>query len=434
MKYISILVLFVSTVGSQPIFADDKSQVKNYIEQKDDSSFLLDYTITHSIIHKGVFDEEVFVHSHAAAIPGRVPILVLTTQKKITRGVDAFYSRFESTSNNLGKTWAELVEIPSTRREIIHPAGDKAYADSTPQWHAVTGSVLSIGVIIPYGMRNPWGSGRTDPEPIFPDFSRPRKIAYMVRLSTGQWSKVKMLKLPSDFAEYHAPASSQRYDLGNGNILLPVCCQRGDNPKYICVLECRFDGKLLEYIRQGHDIRLPGSGKVAGLAEPSLTYFQNQYFMTLRNQKSAYVTISKDGLNFVEPKIWRWNNGEPIDSYSTQQHWVTHSDGLFLVYTRRGVTSKGIFNSRAPLYIAKVDPDRLCVIKSTERVLFPNKGYPLGNFGVTTVNEKETIVITTEWPRIEFTKPMLDAGNDILMARIKWNKPNRYVARGMRKK
>lgn len=378
-----------------------------------------DYSITNSIVHEGEFDEEIFAHSRAALIPGPQPLLVLTTQKKITRGVDAFYSRYECTSRDMGQTWTDLVEIPATRRAVIDPAGDRAYADSTPQWHAASGIVLSIGVIIPYGMRNPRGAGRTDPEPVFPDFSRPRKTAYMVRHPAGRWGPVRRLDLPADFPAYHAPSSCQRVDLANGHILQPLHCQPGQDVKHVRVLELRFDGDRLEYLRQGNEIRLPGSGKAVWLAEPSLVRFQDQYLLTIRNAKAAFVAHSKDGLHFDRPRRWCWDNGEVLDSYATQQHWLRLGGKLFLVYTRCGPASKGIFNSRAPLYLAQVDPQRLCVIRSTERVLFPNQGYPLGNFGITEISNAEALVFTTEWPRIEFDQLMRDRGNDILMAHIK---------------
>ena len=56
-----------------------------------------------------------------------------------------------------------------------------------------------------------------------------------------------------------------------------------------------------------------------------------------------------------------------------------------------------VFRNRAPILMAQVDPDRLCVIRETERVIIPNTGARLGNFGITPVSENEVWVVETEW-------------------------------------
>ncbi|MBE9509285.1 MAG: exo-alpha-sialidase, partial [Bacteroidetes bacterium] len=80
--------------------------------------------------------------------------------------------------------------------------------------------------------------------------------------------------------------------------------------------------------------------------------------------------------------------------------------------------------NRAPLFIAQVDPDLLCVLKTTERVLIPERGAMMGNFGVTTINEKETWVTVGENMH---PKENLHRGADgsVFAARILWSKPNR---------
>ena len=45
---------------------------------------------------------------------------------------------------------------------------------------------------------------------------------------------------------------------------------------------------------------------------------------------------------------WTFDDGSELGNYNTQQHWVTHSDGLFLVYTRRGADNDDIARHRAP--------------------------------------------------------------------------------------
>ena len=104
--------------------------------------------------------------------------------------------------------------------------------------------------------------------------------------------------------------------------------------------------------------------------------------------------------------------------------------GLFLVYTRRGVNNDHVFRHRAPLLIAQVDPERLCVIRSTERVLIPDKGADLGNFDITNVNANETWVIAAEGMQ---TQPATGApsqygsNNNVYVARVIWNQPNQAL-------
>jgi hypothetical protein len=144
-----------------------------------------------------------------------------------------------------------------------------------------------------------------------------------------------------------------------------------------------------------------------------------------------------------------------VPTYNTQQHWVTHSDGLFLVYTRQADNNGHIFRHRAPLFIAEVDPERLCLIRASERILVPERGARLCNFGVVDVNERETWVTVAEWmqnggiwgeemrrllletytgeelapfesaPHMSGLIPLLGADNSVYAARILWDTPNR---------
>ena len=70
--------------------------------------------------------------------------------------------------------------------------------------------------------------------------------------------------------------------------------------------------------------------------------------------------------------------------------------GLFLVYTRRGAGNDHIFRHRAPLFIAQVDPSRLCVIRATEKVLLPAEGATLGNSGVCRISDQESWITCGE--------------------------------------
>ena len=138
---------------------------------------------------------------------------------------------------------------------------------------------------------------------------------------------------------------------------------------------------------------------------------------------AGYVTMGDDGLHFAEPRTWTFDDGSDLGSYNTQQHWVTHSDGLFLVYTRRGLNNDHVIRHRAPLVIAEVDPRRVTVKRKTERILVPERGTRLGNFGMTDVSPTETWITTVEWMQpVGVAKYGSD--NSVFVAKLIWNRPN----------
>jgi hypothetical protein len=100
---------------------------------------------------------------------------------------------------------------------------------------------------------------------------------------------------------------------------------------------------------------------------------------------------------------------------------------LFLVYTRRGANNDHVFRHRAPLFMAQVDPKRLCVLRKTERILVPERGARLGNFGVANINKDETWVTVAEWMQ---PKGVEQHGSDgsVFVARIHWARPNGTVS------
>jgi len=143
----------------------------------------------------------------------------------------------------------------------------------------------------------------------------------------------------------------------------------------------------------------------------------------MRNDRAAYIAVGSDGLHFSEPRKWTFDDGADLGSYNTQAHWVTHPEGLFLVYTRRGANNDNVIRHRAPLFIARIDPERLVAIRATERELVPNKGAQLGNFAVVDVNEHETWVTTSEGMSPRDTSKS-GANGRVYAARILWETPN----------
>jgi hypothetical protein len=187
-----------------------------------------------------------------------------------------------------------------------------------------------------------------------------------------------------------------------------------------------FDGQRLKIDKVGPPLR-NRTGR--GLLEPSVTQFGGKFWITIRAEDNrGYVSVSDDGLNWNQQQAWCWDDGSPLEMSTTQQHWLTHSDGLFLVYTRRDASNVNVVRWRAPLWVAQVDTAKRCLIKSTEQVVLPLVGDGvnnpenvalMGNFDVTNVSPEQSWVTVGEWmPRSRYR-------GDTLLARIRWSKPNR---------
>lgn len=372
------------------------------------------FRIQLDVVSHGYDGKTCWVHPRAGVIPGATPSVVMTMQKLLLTGSDVFYALNDLRTDDLGRTWSPIVEHDQTLGRRQEPGGViVATCDFTPKWHAKTGKLLGIGQTVRYENNKVMENQKRDP-------------SYSVYdEKTRHWSPWVTLAMPDEPKFYNTGTGSiQRVDLENGEILLPIDFKGKEDKWYsVTVLRCAFDGTTLRRIEQGNELAL-ASGR--GLYEPSLTRLKGRYYLTLRNDTAGYVCASSDGLHFSEPKVWTWDDGTELGNYNTQQHWVTHGDSLYLVYTRRGANNDHVFRNRAPLFMAEVDPAKLQVIRATECVLVPEHGARLGNFGVTEVSENETWVTVAEWmqtwgPHI-IIKPdnAFGADNKVYAARILW--------------
>lgn len=386
----------------------------------------LDYQIEVTKALSGYDGKTCWVHARAGTIPpstaanaGTLPIVVVTMQKLDITGSDVFFGLHDVRTDDFGKTWVGPREHQTLRRVAPRAGVEIVPCDFTPKWHQQSGKLLGTGATF-------WYDTKTN-KIIHHSASETAYSVYDPQ--TRGWSQWKSLEMPPEAQfEFSRAGCTQRYDLPNGDILLPLYYNKLTDPLHTStVARCQFDGTTLKYVEHGNAMSHP-SGR--GFAEPSLTKFGNWFYLTLRNDDFAAVTRSRDGLHFESPKPWTFDDDKPLGSYNTQAHWVTHSDGLFLVYTRKGAGNDHVFRHRAPLFIAQVDPERMVVLKKTERIITPERGAGLGNFGVTTVNENETWVIVTEWMQTWGPKLIIPvdnkygADNTLYISKIKWSKPN----------
>ncbi|HEY1109755.1 MAG TPA: hypothetical protein VGE76_14000, partial [Opitutaceae bacterium] len=291
--------------------------------------------------------------------------------------------------------------------------------DFWPKWHAKSGKLLGTGHAVYYR-----GDRR-------PEAGQKAQLPYSIYdPATRTWTPWVALTVPagSPLENGFGAGCTQRYDLPDGDILLPVAFRPKDGKfTHVKVIRCGFDGKTLTVKAEGNAMTIETK---RGVAEPSLARFGGRYFLTIRHDDGAWVATGEDGLHFGPIKPWLWDDGTPLGSYNTQAHWVTHDDALYLVYTRKGANNDHVFRHRAPLFIGQVDPATQRVLRATERILIPEKGARYGNFGVCDVSDRETWVVETEWmqrPGPDHVIPVdnpYGAKGRVYAARILWEKPN----------
>ena len=161
-----------------------------------------------------------------------------------------------------------------------------------------------------------------------------------------------------------------------------------------------------------------------GLLEPQIVQYNGRLYMTMRAEDGfGYVSVSEDsGSSWSEPQAWRWHGGEKIPMHTTMTKLLSHTGGMLLVYTRIREDNRNVFRSRAPLHCADVDPATLSLRRSTERVIIPNRGLPVGNFWVWPIDPTKSYVCATEWPRDNRA-----ANGDTWLAKIHWKRPNKRM-------
>lgn len=351
---------------------------------------------------------------HPSAGNDGSPLAVMTMSLLDLSGSDVFTGTYGLHSDDLGKNWTApyAVENLNPRHELIEGVNKPvAISDFWPQFHRHSKKILGIGHTVVYTPE--WKVANP----------RPRHTAFSV-YDAGQrsWAPWQKMQMPAGEKFANAGAGCvQRYDEADGSIILPLYFSPPGSSARVTVARCTFDGTALRYAAHGNELSVDDGTR--GLHEPSVTKYQNTYFLTIRNDQCGYVTRSRDGLHFEQLQSWKFDDGTDLGNYNTQQHWVRHSDALFLVYTRRGAQNDHVFRHRAPLFMAEVDPDRLCVIRETERVLIPERGARLGNFGVTEVGPDETWVTVSEWMQPEGVEKYGSDGS-VYVARIHWERAN----------
>lgn len=234
------------------------------------------------------------------------------------------------------------------------------------------------------------------------------------------WDTEGLKMIPFPFDTISALMHGQPIEFDNGDMLLSF---------YVTTKEMLTAGVItirysltedgLKIVKAGTLLR--GDSYARGFCEPSVAMLHGKYYMTLRTDEVGLLSTSDDGYGFTKPESWKWDDGTVLENYNTMQRWIRHPDGLYLAYTRKGAHNDHVFRHRAPMFMARFDEDRLCLIKDSEVILVPELGARLGNFSVTDVSDNESWLTTAEWMQ-PIGCEKYGSDNAIWIARIKWEK------------
>jgi len=359
-------------------------------------------------------------HPRACRVPGnQTHDKVLMTLQSIG-GSDVFGPVHWTETDDVGTRWSKPAPIAGLGRSTIDDGYEEGTCDVVPEFHPPTGTVVAIGHNVYYK------------DNILARPQRRRHPVYVIRGTDGTWTAPARLEWDDPRASnIYTCGCSQRVTLDDGDLLVPFSFGSAERThRSVTTVRCSFDGQRIQ-IRDVGDTLDNSAGR--GLLEPSLAKLDGRYYLTIRAEdERGYVAASDDGLKWEPQQAWAWDNGEPLTMSTTQQHWITHSDGLFLVYTRRDEQNQGLFRWRAPLFMAEVDRQSLRLVRASERVVLPliregadgnseKQAARMGNFHTVNVTPEES------WVTVGETRPEAGWSGDTLLARIRWSKPNRLV-------
>jgi hypothetical protein len=367
--------------------------------------------IERSILFNGRAGGTTWFHPRACMIPTSAGPLAFMTLQSIT-GSDVFGHVNWSMSRDLGKSWTPPQKIAALGRHPTRNELTEGVCDVVPEYHPQTGTVLAIGHNVYYDKAGRLARPQLERYPV-----------YVVRTPDGRFSHADKLDWddPRGTAIYTC-GCAQRVTLPDGRVLIPISfAPKGQTARSVGSVLCAFDGRTLTIEQSGNEL---SNGIKRGLLEPTLARFQGTFHMTIRAEDNrGYVTSSYDGLTWQPQRPWCWDDGQPLTMSTTQQRWLPHAGGLYLVYTRKADKNVNVFRWRAPLYLARVDTEKLCLIRATERVVFPLIGdgvndprhvARMGNFHTVAATPNES------WVTVGECLPHDDWRGDLLLARIQW--------------
>jgi len=376
---------------------------------------------------KTILNGDIYFHPRATIIKDK---LLMTMQA--INGSDFFGPIQYSISSDKGENWTKpefvqgmgCVPVSEGTEEAISGVVPESFSqiregicDVIADYHPASGKVIAIGHNVYYkGNRFYDSIGDFNPS----DSELKRFPVYTVQDNQGKWTgKREKLRFP-EFEDYsiYTCNCAQKIILPDGKMLIPITF--GNYCRSVTSFLCDFNGEDLSVIKRGNVLE---NSVKRGLIEPSMVEYQDKFYMTMRAEDDhGYLSVSNDGLNWSLIKAWQWNDGTALTMGSTQQHWLKLGGKLHLVYTRKTEDNTGVMRWRAPIFIAEVDTQRLCLIKDTEQIVLPMRGDPekpetigmMGNFHPLALSETEAIVTVGEM------RPRMNYSGETLLARLRY--------------
>lgn len=309
----------------------------------------------------------------------------LTYSMLLLSGSDVVNDHYVAKSTDGGKSFCtpEVLERLETRKDgvrTIFSGCSEFYSKFHKRW-------FSIGLKTSYA---------DDKEPICVGGISVCTPHYIFRNTQSGHYEGELRSIPMPFSCTSVVPHGQVIEYENGEFLLSFyVVLEGEIKASGLTVRYRYENDALTIVGAGTPIAAPSSKR--GVCEPSVASLFGRYYATLRTDEQGLLAVSEDGFHFSEPMPWRWDDGSILENYNTMQRWIRHRDGLFLAYTRRGAHNDHVFRHRAPLFMARFDEEKLCLIKDTEVILVPELGARLGNFCVTEMAEDEIWLSTAEW-------------------------------------
>lgn len=353
-----------------------------------------------SILWPGKREGSAWFHPKAT----RTPHSIFLTAQRIT-GSDVYHQVHFTESFDEGKTWTPRQPIPGLERRILGDGYEDLLCDVVPEYHAPSRSILCLGSDVHYRH-----------EKLVKPFTD-RWIRYFFRRPDGTWTTPRQLRFDHPAASQTMSAGcGQRLTLANGDVLIPVYLGAEQTPRAVTTLLCSCRDESLSVKAHG---RILHYAVRRGLLEPSLMQAAGLYWMTIRAEDNrGYFSSSPDGLAWSDIRPYLFDDGSPLITSTTQQHWLRHQDSLWLAYTRKDPSNEHIFRWRTPTWLAQFDTNRRVLLKATERIAIPMDGPAYhGNFHPMHGNERETWITNCDL----LLEPQFRG--DTTITRIFWSQP-----------
>ena len=370
------------------------------------------YTMYRDILAEGFDGRFCRVSPQTFLTPdGRIHIAYTMLQLS---GSDVFHDRFVISSADGGRTFSGPQPFNGAP-ETIENGVRQVYALNA-YYHPASGSVYALGRMTCY---------ENEKHPILDRKDSMRAITGVFHPDTMQFSDCAVL-IPAGTESLDNLTFMEPLDEPDGTVLIPACGRPCDRAQHeVAVFRFAVENGRLRFLERGPSVARPDLSR--GLCEPRLTRLGKTWYLTMRSDEAAWLSVSSDGLRFSEPAEWHWEDGESLTSRNTQQAWLTHPDGLFLVYTRETPHNRHIFRRRAPLFMARFDEERRCLLHDTEVIAVPEMGARLGNFTVTGISSREAWICVCEWMQTTGPDPYdssvcvrYGANNRLWRTRIVW--------------